>query len=197
MTISSDAKKKNISSLIQKLNKGKTLTKSELQQIEEFEAEQNRKETTFDVDTTTAATFFGVTSKTIAAWTKAGLPKVAFGTYNLKACFDWWGKEINTGNEEHDESLTDSRRRYWKGRAEDIEMDVAMKKGNLISQKEVEDLWSLRAGEIKIALLAADKHLPIICEMKPAEEIKKIVKAYTYQILSAYTRPGKFCKPRK
>lgn len=197
MTISNDAKKKNIAGLIAKLNKGKTLTRAELQQIEEFEAEQNRKETTFDISTTEAAAFFGVTMKTIAAWTKAGMPKVSYATYNLKACFDWWQKEINTGNEEYDETLTKARRDYWKAKAEREQMACEKEKGNLIDRDEIITEWCKRVGEVKTGMLSLDKALPVLCEMKPAEEIRKIIKDYTIQLLQAYSRSGKFCETKK
>jgi phage terminase Nu1 subunit (DNA packaging protein) len=144
-----------------------------------------------EVSTSDMCEFFSVTRKTIAEWTKAGMPKVAEGAYHLKACFDWWCENINKDND--DETLTAAKRKYWTAKAEEADVKVKIARGKLISLEEVLDQWCKRVAEVKQGLLSLPVRFPPVLEGKTMKEMKVVISAEITRILDGYSREGKFC----
>ena len=187
------ARKKLYSNLLAKLNAGKTLTANERQTFDELNA-------VFDTEGTQGARggviletqhlekLFRVTRETIAQWTKAGMPKVAYGKYDLFACMDWWHENVNARDD--DESTSRIKGRYWRAKAEKAEVEVAQAKARLISRADVIDQWCARAAEMKQSLLGWSTRLPPRIEGRALSEIRDIIDEEARKLLESYARDG-------
>lgn len=81
---------------------------------------------------------FGVSHETIASYTRNGMPRSS-GGYDVKACLDWWLENIYKGKaEERDDSMTEHKRRYWKEKADQIELQNAAQRKEYIKRQDVE-----------------------------------------------------------
>jgi len=82
---------------------------------------------------------FGVSYVTIAKYVNNGMPKVRMGVYSVKHCLDWWLENIYKSKaEERDDSMTEHKRRYWKEKADQIELQNAAQRKEYIKRHDVE-----------------------------------------------------------
>jgi phage terminase Nu1 subunit (DNA packaging protein) len=136
-----------------------------------------------------------VSSMTIRNWVTAGMPQEARGRYDLVACMRWWRETINDNKD--DDSITAVRARYWTAKAQDAEIDVATKRGELIANADVIEQWSRRVSEVRQGLLSLETRLPPIVEGKTLREIRAAIKIEVGALLDGYARAGKFCQVRR
>jgi len=134
---------------------------------------------------------FQVTRETISEWTKAGMPKVGHGKYDLCPAFEWWKENINT--DEEDSSSAIARGRYWNAKAEQAEIDVAERRGELIRRADVITEWCKRVAEFRQGCLSMPVRLPAVLEGKTAPQMRAIIDTYARTLLEGYSREGKYC----
>ncbi|MEI8350082.1 MAG: MerR family DNA-binding transcriptional regulator [Candidatus Omnitrophota bacterium] len=81
------ANKKRHLFLLQKLHEGKSLSRSEIKELEKFEGKNPKP----GIITTQEklAQIFGVSNRTIRYWEKEGLPKTSEGFYNIADVQEW------------------------------------------------------------------------------------------------------------
>lgn len=133
---------------------------------------------------------FQVTRVTIAQWTKAGMPKVSQGKYDLLPAFDWWKENINSSKETPE--TEDARERYWNAKAEEAEIKVSQAKDKLISKADVFQEWAWRAAELKTGLRSWSSRLSPKLEGKDLVELRVVLRDAADELLNAYCRSGRF-----
>lgn len=198
-----DAKKASINNIIQKLKAGKTATTAELKLIEEYdesqrEAEESERSPSSKVPLFTRpqiAKLFNVNPKTVNEWVKVGMPKSAYGRYDIFLIMEWWQENINKDPENAE--TADARGRYWNAKADEAEIKVAEIRGNLIDKSTVVSEWGKRAGELKQSLMALPMSLPPVLEGKDIKTMRDLIRAEVVKMLEGYCRDGKFCPKKK
>lgn len=199
MTLATNARKKLYANLLAKLNSGKTLSANERRQLDElgeqFSEEQKPESTSdpLDVPRAVVAALFSVTPQTIANWCDKGMPKRARGLYNLKECFQWWQRIIDGGGTE---AMEEHKTRYWKGMADEKEIDVRKAQGELITRKDVIEAWVWRVADLRTGILAWSSRLPPLLEGKNVIEIRLALREAADELLGAFERDGRFT-PKK
>jgi phage terminase Nu1 subunit (DNA packaging protein) len=142
-------------SILKEIQKdGRRPTPAELKIIREAEEEQALDQESIHsggmiLSTQQVADFFSVTSKTVAAWAKQGMPKVGYGKWNLKRVFDWWKSNIALPPDRHDERMLDFRRTLESEKVREKQIKNEMLLGNLMKKGDVKAWLS---GEFAIIL---------------------------------------------
>ena len=153
---------------------------------------------TIITNATETAAFFNVSRQTIYDWTKAGLPKIGRGKYDLKAAFEWYTENIlldRTPSE--DEDLTSAKRRYWQSKADMEALKVGREKEELIPVKEIQKKWADRAAEYKNGCFNLVYSLPPLLEGKPQSEIREVIEKQVWKMFDRVYREGRFCPRAK
>lgn len=144
------------------------------------------------VSTRDAAAFFGITSQALHLWFKNGCPKVGYGKCDLKAVFDWWRENIDSGGD-RDKSINAAKRDYWRAKAERERISVDTLKGNVVPREQIATAWKWRVAEVKNGLLAFRDRLPPLLEGKTRKEITHVLGEEVIYLLDNYSREGEFC----
>ncbi|MFZ2631626.1 MAG: hypothetical protein WA081_05420 [Desulfosalsimonadaceae bacterium] len=77
----------------------------------------------------------GVTRKTLSEYVKAGMPKKTHGQFDAEQSLKWWRENVaSDGNPE----IIDSKKIYWKARAERERLAADQESGNYILAVDVE-----------------------------------------------------------
>jgi len=168
-----------------KLKSGKTPTNREMDLCNRYEeAERLDREAaaptsrdTWKVGTADLASLLGVTSKTIAEWTKLGMPKLAFATYDFRQVFPWWRDKIYKGPEDKDQTVTEAKRRYWLGKADQIEVKTAALKGEYARKEDVRRVVSETVSQFRNAARSWASRLSPILAGKTADEMLPLIRA--------------------
>ena len=126
---------------------------------------------------------------TINQWAKIGMPKAAYGKYNVFDTVGWWLDNIN--RDPTDEKTADARERYWNAKADQAEMQVEKERGSVISRDDVETDWAGRAMEIRAGLLSFASRLPQRLDGKDIHSMREILKEEACELLGSYSRDGK------
>lgn len=195
--IAETVKQATISNIIKRVKAGKVPTSREEKIINEWEASKASVANPFDIDNTGLASFFGVTSKTVCAWAKEGMPKESHGLYNLKKCFDWWCDNVEATREDNNPKLIELRAEGQRIKNEREKLKLDAERGVLISIDEVVDQWCKRIAAVRQSLLAMPVRLSPVLEGKEQQEIRAIIKDESYRILEDYSRAGKYCEKSK
>lgn len=131
------------------------------------------------LSTKDVAEFFGVTSKTIAQWRKAGCPQVKRGQWDLKQVHEWWFENIaadRAAARSGDESLTEAKRRYWWQKAQAEETKNRLQSGELV-EAELINRQGYEAGKaIKDQLSAIpDRVAPLVAAESDIFQCKQLM----------------------
>ena len=150
------------------------------------------------VGTNEVARFFGVTRKCVSNdWRKAGCPQVKYGTWDLKAVFDWWWENLASERAAKmggDESVNEAKRQYWWSKAEREQITVSQARESLISKENVYKQWASRMAEYKNGCYGLVNSLPPLLEGKTQPEMRQIIEDYVWGMFKRITRYGKFCR---
>jgi phage terminase Nu1 subunit (DNA packaging protein) len=102
------------------------------------------------------AEIFCVSKMTISNWVDEGMPRGDRGTYDVRACAAWIEArrkaevDLRLANLDLDEA----ERRYRLAKAESAELDLALKKGDLIPVEKVLAIWERHISAAKTKFLA-------------------------------------------
>jgi len=152
------AKKKRHLALLEKVQRGKALSRSELRELKGFEGKSQlpagQVETVEQVGKA-----FGVTRRTVHRWIDEGMPKSEEGGYDLIEIQAWRtlrGAQNQDATKKEKEDW-DSRYRQYKALLAEIEYQKRI--GDLIPKEEVEAGMINRITAIKMQFLALPKRV--------------------------------------
>lgn len=210
-SVTKKAKAASAAAIVRKIQSGKAATKAELALLEEVENEQAqpsdgsviRDAPRLLVGPRVLCRLFGVTDKTLCMWSRGNMPHVSRGVYDLYACFSWWDRTMNSGQETG--TTKKSKERYWCAKADREEIDRDRARDELIPRAEVGQAWAWRVAEVAAGLAALATRLPPMLEGKTQPDMREIIGAEVRQLRESYARAGKHCeevapcdeKPRK
>ena len=143
------------------------------------------------------ARFFGVTQKCVSNdWRKAGCPQVKYGTWDLKAVFDWWWDNLASERAAKmggDESVNEAKRQYWWSKAEEGQIKVSQARESLISKEEVYKQWAQRMAEYKNGCYGMVNALPPLLEGQDQATMRQKIEDYVWDMFNRLCRTGSFC----
>ncbi|MFA4905055.1 MAG: hypothetical protein WC645_00975 [Candidatus Margulisiibacteriota bacterium] len=172
------AKKKRHLHLIEKLHNGKALTKQEIAELEQFEAEPLAPTVVKTLEE--VAKVMDVSYRTVYRWKKDGMPVMGDGFYDLEQIKVWHTqrKDKNKNRATEGKDFWDEKIRKYKAAM----LELALKKatGDLVSKDEVEKGRIARVIAVKRTLLALPTRLAPALAMKEPREIE----AALYESLS-------------
>ncbi|MFA5015386.1 MAG: hypothetical protein WC549_07590 [Actinomycetota bacterium] len=178
------AKKKRHMYLLEKLQKGKSLSVAEFKELESFEGNpippgivRTQRE---------IAEAFHVSKRTIENWVSDGMPRTKEGYYNLL--------EINTWKENKGrKDIGVSQKELWdtdfrKTKAKLAEIELKKKTGELISLEDVDKGRVERVLVIKQALLALPKAMaPVLAAMDDPRDIQEYVNGKMRDMIAQFS----------
>lgn len=130
---------------------------------------------------------FSVSNFTICDWVKRGMPKEAHGVYDFGKVLPWWLENIYASAQET-ETTKDSRERYWAAKAEDMELIVSKRKGDLIPREKVVADQVQAASDLRQTLLAFPSRMAPILVNKPTLDIAELIKVEVFRMLENFCR---------
>ncbi len=189
------AKKQRYLYLVENLQKGKTLTKQEIAELEKFEAEplpsmvvQTYQE---------VAKVLEVSIKTVQRWKKEGMPVTKDGYYDLEQVKEWQIKRIEESKKYDKESKAYWDQKLLRGKVEKIEFEIKQMRGELVPKEDVEQERVARIMAVKRAFLALPTALAPTLAMKDPREIQKTLYESIGEIIDDFAGVRKIKKNKK
>ena len=164
------ARKKRYLYLVEKMYGGKPLSKQEIKELEDFEAEPLDEAIVKTIDE--VAKIMDVSWRTVYRWKRDGMPITKDGNYNLEEIKKWYEEKIGSV----DEGATEGRA-YWDEKirmykASLLELELKKMTGELLPRDEVEKNRITRIIAVKRAFLALPTRLASAMAMKEPKEIE-------------------------
>jgi phage terminase Nu1 subunit (DNA packaging protein) len=187
------ATKKRHIYLLEKMQIGKSLTKSELEELKEFESHGKKetekpsaKEVPIGIVKTIpeVAKQLGCTSRTVRNWVSEGMPVGPNKTFDIEAIRMWRQQRDNRRKPSESEELDNKIRRI---RLKNLELDHKQKIGQLISLNDVEQGRVARILAVKQELLALPRALAKLLENCEARKIETILREKIDQTIKKFS----------
>lgn len=189
------AKKQRYLYLVENLQKGKTLTKQEIAELEKFEAEplpsmvvQTYQE---------VAKVLEVSIKTVQRWKKEGMPVTKDGYYDLEQVKEWQIKRIEESKKFDKESKAYWDQKLLRGKVEKIEFEIKQMRGELVPKEDVEQERVARIMAVKRAFLALPTALAPTLAMREPREIQTTLYEVIGEIIDDFAGVRKIKKNKK
>jgi len=178
------ARKKRYLYLIEKMYSGKPLSKQEIKELEDFEAEPLDEAIVKTTDE--VAKIMDVSWRTVYRWKRDGMPVTKDGNYNLEEIKKWYEDKIGSV----DEGATEGRA-YWDEKirmykASLLELELKKMTGELLPRDEVEKNRIVRIIAVKRAFLALPTRLASAMAMKEPREIEAILYESIAEIIDEF-----------
>jgi hypothetical protein len=143
------------------------------------------------VTTTQIADIFGVSRKTVADWAKRGMPKHAYGKFDLSITIQWWADNMYRA-EDDDTDIKDAKEAYWiaKSRTETVKADLAEEK--VMPIEDFKKAWAWRVSEVFSGILGWSMRLSPLLAKKTDKEIQSIIYNEAWALCDKFSRTGKF-----
>lgn len=162
------ARKKRYLSLVEKLHSGIPLSKPEIRELEEFEAEPLEPAVVKTMEE--VAKVMDVSYRTVQRWKKDAMPVTVDGHYDLDAIRAWHDGRPTKGDETEGKAYWDEKIRKYKAALLKIELKRA--EGEVVSRDEVERGRIERIMAVKRSFLAMPTRLAPLLAMKEPREIE-------------------------
>lgn len=133
------------------------------------------------VSTSVLAEYLGLTPRAMQLLAQEGVfPKLDHGKFELKTCVLAYIKHIKTRHEKmklvNDASLTDQRARLTKAKADEAELKLKERAGELIPVENIEEAWEKIGSVMRMRLLSIPSKLaPRLVTAKDAPTIQRII----------------------
>ena len=176
------ARKKRYIHLIEKLHSGKALTKQEIVELEEFEAEPLKP--TIVKSIVEVAEVMGISYRTAQRWKKAGMPMTTEGFFDIEQIKSWHLQRNEKIRTKEGKDFWDEKIRKYKAKILGLELKRLM--GELISKEEVVKSRITRIIAIKRSLLALPTRIASILAMKEPREIELILSESLNEIIDEF-----------
>ena len=163
------ARKKRYLHLIEKLHGGTALSKQEIKELEDFEAEPLGDTVVKTIEE--VAKIMEVNWRTVYRWKRDGMPVTKDGFYDLEEIKKWYDGRTGNADEEIEGKI------YWeiklrKYKASLLELELKRVTGELLPRDEVEKGRIARIIAVKRAFLALPTRLAPLLAMKEPREIE-------------------------
>lgn len=176
------AEKKRHLHLVEKMQKGKTLSPAELKELKRLEsgaAPAGIVDTQEDV-----AKCFGVSTRTVAYWSRDGMPVREDGRFELAAILRWKkerGEDQSRGNGNPKDKWDEKDKKF---KSMQRELDFKKKSGELIEARDVEKTAFECARKIRDNfLMLPDRLSPILAAETDQLKVKNILSNEIREIL--------------
>ena len=195
--------------ILKKIKEGRILTPSEVKSLNLLEeklqsgAVEKGEDPTIVNSLEKVARHFGKSLRQVQRWAKEGMPGLSGGRYNLMQIEAW--RKLKKGGRGPAAPVDPSRhgqpalivegdKDYWdmrakKAQAEQREMDLRLRQGELVERKEVEQLFIARIMAVKQGLLSLSRGLPPqLIHCKEEREMEGIIARSARDLLSSFSR---------
>lgn len=180
------ARKKRHIHLLEKIQKGKSLSSRELRELEKFEGTPLPPGVVKTQEEVAKA--FHVSTRTVQYWIRDGIPRTKKGFYNLIEIQAWRKvkKQQRKSKKIIGKEEWDAKYRKYKAQLAEVELKKAY--GQVVSRKEVEKGQVARILVVKRALLSLPKVIaPVIGGMEP-REIQVYLTAKIKEIIDEFAK---------
>ena len=189
------AKKQRYLYLVENLQKGKTLTKQEIAELEKFEAEPLPSMVVKTYQE--VAKVLEVSIKTVQRWKKEGMPVTKDGYYDLEQVKEWQIKRIEESKKFDKESKAYWDQKLLRGKVEKIEFEIKQMRGELVPKEDVEQERVARIMAVKRAFLALPTALAPTLAMREPREIQTTLYEVIGEIIDDFAGVMKIKKSKK
>lgn len=183
------AKKKRHIHLLEKLQQGKALSKTELNELKSFEKKSEPKDPYVVETLEQVAEKFSVSVRSVQYWKRDGMPVKSDGTYDIREIQDWKSRRSqrqDDGDGENKGQLELWQAHERKQKALKAEIELKKIKGELIARVDVEQGLIDASMVIKKALMSLPREIgpkllglnPKQIEVKLMERIKQIIQSF-------------------
>ena len=161
-------------------------------------------ETTIVVGKRSVAAHFGKSERQVRRWCKdPSFPRLSGRRYDLLQVQTWLDRRdgqaparpAGSGNPEQPFLTVQSGKDYEdarlkKARAELLEMDLKVRRGELVPTQEVEQMFVARILAVKQGLLSLSRTLPPqLAALREEREIEAVIRRVVHHLLEDFSRP--------
>jgi len=135
-------------------------------------------------------------SGTLTKWKKIGadIAEVGRNKWGLKEFLNFFLENIYTRFDS--EMFKEDRQRYEKARADKMEIQVSMLKGDVMPKEEIHQGWAARMAVIINGLTIYQDRLPPLLEGKTKGEMRDIIKTENNRLRDWYCEQGGRATPK-
>lgn len=180
------ARKKRHIHLLEKIQKNKTLSLREIEELEQYEKGERVTDGLAKTQDEVAAAF-GVSPRAVKYWVQDGMPRCSNGEYDLMAIKNWRIERKQKLNEPDSEKSKEEAR-YRKFKADLIELEYKEKCGKLIAVDEVERGRVERILVIKTALLALPTRVVPKLYGRDMPDMEAILSEHIEEIIAEFSK---------
>jgi hypothetical protein len=186
------AKKKRHLFLLEKMQKGKALTRAEIRELDKFE---NSKPAPGVVDTQRdVARHFKVSVRTIQFWTAEGMPVMPDGRHNIREIKAW--RKARGIKQKPAEQLSkessEARLREIKIKREEVKLKKEL--GELIAKSEVEGVLVQLISVFKRSFLSLGRNLAPQLAGREPREIDAVITGRVREIIQDFSEGKRIFK---
>ena len=130
------------------------------------------------------AHIFGVTKARIRQLVKEGMPKTARNKYPLVGCVRWYVAYWKTKADYSDTTINKHQRRLIQARADKAEMEVKIKRGDLVHADQVKNR-AIKSGVMIRTLLESigNKVAPVLVDLDKPAPIADVINKEINEVL--------------
>ena len=135
--------------------------------------------------------FFGISNRTLRAWTLKGMPKIATNKYSLSDCCRWHIDRLEIKIEKLNsiEELKSARLRLLNAKALSSEIDLSIKKGAYIDVNKIDSVIERSYLAVRSKLLSLPHRLaPVLINKVEVIEVKMILENEIYNTLKELSK---------
>jgi len=141
-------------------------------------AKTEEKNEWFELTTAQVMEVIGVSRMSVTNFMDAGMPKLARGTYDVRAVVQWY---VARKQEEFDKRIAnlgseEAETRYRLAKAESAELDLAVKRGQLVPVDKVLSMWETHIGSAKAKLMAIPSRMAtLVLAAQSKQEVQALL----------------------
>ena len=125
------------------------------------------------------AAIHGIDERTLRRWDDSGHPRNPDGTYSAPASIEWRiAHELGTTRD-----LDQERARLAAAQADKVEMENAVRRGELIYAQHVRDTWGVIFANIKAGMLALPARVAPLVEERVRGRVFELIDARVRELL--------------
>jgi len=183
------ARKKRYLHLVEKMHRDKTLTKQEIDELAEFEAEAAGSTVVRTMNE--VAKVMEVNERTVQRWKREGMPVTKDGFYDLNEIKSWQNeREGNAQRQTEGKAYWEAKIREY--RAGKLKAELEKINEALLSREEVEQGRLMRIIAVKRSFLALPTRIAPTLAMKEPREIEAILYEAIGEIIDEFAGEKNF-----